>query len=203
MILIGGYFSPFVRRSAVTLREYGIPYEHRPLKVWDEADEVKLANPLGRVPALILDDGGILVDSAVIIDSLDHMVAADKALTPREGRERSRVLTLVSLGTGSAEKAVAAQYERAYRPPEKSHQPWIEQCEGQSKAGFEALDQMAEMPWMAGARMTQADITAVVAWEFLNIINPALAERTTCPKLKEIAARLTDTPSFAETRPQV
>ena len=53
---------------------------------------MKAANPLGRVPALILDDGGILVDSAVIIDSLDHMVSAEKALTPREGRERSRVL---------------------------------------------------------------------------------------------------------------
>ena len=53
-------------------------------------------------------------------------------------------LTLVELGAGSAEKAVAAQYERVYRPPEKSHQPWIEQCEGQSQAGFEALDQMAE-----------------------------------------------------------
>ena len=39
MILIGSYFSPFVRRSAVTLREYGFPYEHRSLGVWDDADE--------------------------------------------------------------------------------------------------------------------------------------------------------------------
>ena len=66
MILIGGYFSPFVRRSAVTLREYGIPYEYRPLKVWDEADEVKLANPLGRVPALILDFYGQIVDPVYV-----------------------------------------------------------------------------------------------------------------------------------------
>lgn len=203
MILIGGYFSPFVRRCAVTLLEYEISYEHRPLKVWDDADELKTANPLGRVPALILDDGGILVDSAVIIDSLDQMVSADKALTPREGRERSHVMTLVELGAGSAEKAVAAQYERAYRPSEKSYQPWIEQCESQSQGGFEALDRMAKMPWMVGARMTQADITAVVAWEFLNIINPALASRIICPKLKEIVDRVTDLPSFAETRPEV
>ncbi len=203
MILIGGYFSPFVRRSGVTLREYGIPYENRALKVWDEAEEVRAVNPLGRVPALILDDGETLVDSAVILDALDHMVPAEKALTPREGRERRQVMSLVELGAGAAEKAVAAQYERTTRPEEKIHQPWIEQCEGQSKGGFEALDRMAEMPWIAGERKTQADITAVVAWEFLNIINPALAERVTCPKLKEIVARLTDTPPFAETRPVI
>lgn len=203
MILIGRYFSPFVRRSAVTLREYGIPYEQRALKVWDEADEVRAANPLGRVPALILDDGETIVDSAVILDALDHMVPADKALTPRDGRERRRVMSLVELGAGAAEKAVAAQYERAYKPAEKVHQPWIEHCEGQSKAGFEALDRMAEMPWIAGEQMTQADITAVVAWEFLNVINLALAEQIDCPRLKEVVARVTDTPPFAETRPEV
>lgn len=203
MILIGRYFSPFVRRTGVTLREYGIPYEQRPLKVWDEADGVRAANPLGRVPSLIFDDGETLVDSAVILDALDHMVSADKALTPREGQARRKVMSLTELGAGAAEKAVAAQYERITRPEDKIHQPWIEQTEGQSKAGFEALDRMAEMPWIAGERMTQADVTAVVAWEFLNVINAALAERITCPNLKEIVARVTDTPPFAETRPEV
>ncbi len=203
MILIGRYFSPFVRRTAVTMREYGITYEQRPLKVWDEANEVRAANPIGRVPSLIMDDGEILVDSSAIIDAVDQMVTADEALTPRKGRERRHVLTLVEIGKGAAEKAVAAQYERTYRPKEKIHFPWIEQCEGQSMAGFEALDRMAEMPWIAGKRMTQADVTAVVAWEFLNIINPALAERINCPKLGEIAKRVTNIPSFVETRPEV
>ena len=201
MILIGRYLSPHVRRSAVTLREYGMTYEHRPLRTWVEADEVRAANPLGRVPALILDDGETLVDSAVILDALDHMVPADKALTPREGMERRQILSLAALGSGASEKAVAAEYERAYRPEGMIDQQRIEHCEGQTKAGLEAIDRMAMMPWIAGERMTQADVTAVVAWEFVNIVNPALAERTSCPNLKEIVARVTDTPPFAETRP--
>ena len=201
MILIGRYLSPFVRRSAVTLRHYGIPYEHRPLKVFEEADEVRAANLLVRIPALILDDGETLVDSAVILDALDHMVPADEALTPREGPERRQIMSLVELGAGAAEKAVAVRIECTRRPEEKIHQPWIEHCEGQTKAGLEAIDRMAKMPWIAGERMTQADVTAVVAWEFLGVADPALAERINCPNLKEIAARVTDTPPFAETRP--
>ena len=201
MILIGRYLSPFSRRCAVTLHHYGIPYEHRPLNVIEQPDEVRVSNPLIRIPALILDDGETLVDSAVILDALDHMVPADEALTPREGPERRQIMSLVGLGTGAAEKAVIVRMERSFRPEEKIYEPWMEHCEGQTKGGIEALNQMAKMPWIAGERMTQADITAVVVLEFLDIINPALAERLNCPKLKEIAARSTDTPPFAETRP--
>ncbi len=201
MILIGRYLSPFTRRCGVTLRHYGIPFEHRPLNVWDKADEVRVANPLVRIPALILDDGETLVDSAVILDALDHMVPADEALTPREGLERRQVMSLVGLGAGATEKAVAVRLEITRRPEEKIHQPWVEHCEGQTKGGFEALDGVAKMPWITGERMTQADVTAVVAWEFLCVANPALAQRIDCPNLKEIVARVTDTPSFAETRP--
>ena len=73
MILIGRYLSPHVRRCGVTLRVYGMTFEHRPLRTWVETAEVRAANPLGRVPSLILDGGKTLVDSAVIIDALDHM----------------------------------------------------------------------------------------------------------------------------------
>ena len=203
MILIGRYLSPHVRRCGVTLRVYGMTYEHRPLRTWVETAEVRAANPLGRVPSLILDDGKTLVDSAVIIDALDHMVSADKALTPRDGVERWQIMSLAALASGAAEKAVVAEYERAYRPADKRDESRIEHCEGQTKDGLEAIDRMAKMPWIAGERMSQADVTAVVAWEFVGATNPALAERINCPNLKDIAARIADTPPFAETRPEV
>ncbi len=203
MILIGRYLSPFSRRCAVTLHHYGISYEHQPLNVIQEPDKVQTVNPLIRIPALILDDGETLVDSAVILDALDHMVSPDKALTPRDGAERRQIMSLVTLATGAAEKAVIVRMERSFRPKEKIYEPWMEHCEGQTKGGIEALDKMAKMPWMAGERMTQADITAVVVWEFLNIINPELTNRISCPNLLEITARLTDTLPFNETRPTV
>ena len=66
MILIGQYDSPFVRRVAVTLRLYGVPYEHRPWSVWGNADDIARVNPLRRVPTLLLDDGNALVETFAI-----------------------------------------------------------------------------------------------------------------------------------------
>ena len=57
MILLGQYDSPFVRRVAITLRLYGIPYEHRRWSVWGDADKIAQHNPLRRAPTLLLDDG--------------------------------------------------------------------------------------------------------------------------------------------------
>jgi glutathione S-transferase len=80
MILIGQYDSPFVRRVAVALREYRLPYEHRPWSVWAQSEEVAKFTPLRRVPVLVLDDGETLVESAAILDALDDLVGAEPAL---------------------------------------------------------------------------------------------------------------------------
>ena len=63
MILVGRYGSPYGRRIAVTRRLTGIPYERRTIAAWDDFDAVTSVNPVGRVPALILDDGEVIVES--------------------------------------------------------------------------------------------------------------------------------------------
>ena len=83
MILIGQYDSPFVRRVAVTLNHYHMPFTRNPLSVFGNKKEVQAINPLLRVPALILETGEVLVDSHAIIDHLDQMAGAPRALTPR------------------------------------------------------------------------------------------------------------------------
>lgn len=67
MLLIGVNRSPYTRRVAITLQVYGIPYEQRDLSGFANWAEVKVSNPLGRIPALVLDDGEALVDSAAFI----------------------------------------------------------------------------------------------------------------------------------------
>src|SRR4029079_12876218 len=52
MILIGQYDSPFVRRVAIALTLYDLPFEHRPWSVFGDADKVRTYNPLVRVPIL-------------------------------------------------------------------------------------------------------------------------------------------------------
>ena len=57
MILVGQFDSPFVRRVAATMGHYDIPFERHVLSVFGDRDEVLRLNPLGKVPALIIDDG--------------------------------------------------------------------------------------------------------------------------------------------------
>src|SRR5580765_1890641 len=100
MFLIGQYDSPFVRRVAIAMRLYGIPFEHRPWSTFGDGDKVASFNPLRRVPTLVLDDGEVLVESTAILDHLDETVGPAKALIPDSGRPRREALKICSLGTG-------------------------------------------------------------------------------------------------------
>ena len=80
MLLIGVNRSPFTRRVAITLNIYGVPFEQRTLSGFDNRAEVRASNPLGRIPALVLDSGETLIDSNAIIDHLDEVYGHDRPL---------------------------------------------------------------------------------------------------------------------------
>ncbi len=202
MILVGRYRSPFTRRVAITMRLYGLAYEHRPITAFASLEDVQALNPVGRVPALILDDGEVLFDSTAILDYLDERAGANTALTPPAGPERRRVLRLVALALGVTEKTVAVVYERNRRPPDKQHEPWIERCAGQAAAGLAALERIAPAPWLCGADMTQADVTAGVMVDFVRLTTPELLPPGRYPNLQALAARCAELPAFAETQPE-
>lgn len=203
MILIGRYLSPFVRRVAVSLKLTGQAFEHRPLSTVDDLAAVKQLNPLGRVPALVLDDGEVLVDSNAILDHIDELAGPARALLPASGKPRREALQTVGIGYGVLEKAVAAVYERTKRPQELVHAPWRDHLDGQVKAGLAALEaRIGDRTWFGGPQPNQADITAIVALDFLGVMLPSLVEKGAWPRL-EALVRLADVlPAFAETKPQ-
>ncbi|MFC7543301.1 glutathione S-transferase N-terminal domain-containing protein [Siccirubricoccus deserti] len=92
MILIGQYDSPFVRRIAIAMRLYDLPYKHLPWSTFGDADRLAAHNPLRRVPTLILDDGDALIDSVAILDHLDEVVGPERALMPVAGPARRAML---------------------------------------------------------------------------------------------------------------
>src|SRR5689334_17838321 len=144
MILIGPNRSPYTRRVAITLNTYGMAYEQRPLSGFDDRAEVRALNPLGRIPALVLDDGEVLVDSIAIVDHLDERRRAehgpDSALVPAGGKDRRAVLRLAAILMGACDKGLHAAYERNHHPPEKVHQPWIDDCVAQFAKALEAVE---------------------------------------------------------------
>jgi glutathione S-transferase len=201
-VLYGRHASPFVRRVAVTLRLYGIDYDHLPLMPFGP-DKAELAafNPIARVPALKLADGEMLVDSAVILDHLDQ-VAGARSLTPAAGRERRRVLTLLAIALGANEKLVAGLYERHFRPREAWHAPWLDACDKQVRDGFGWLDRQFAGPWFTGSELTQADITVAVFWLFGHGKRPKFFAGLGCKRLEVLAEKLQDTPAFQATLPE-
>ena len=201
VILVGRYRSPFTRRVAVSMQVLGIPYKHLAYTAWSQLAAVREVNPVGRVPALVLDSGESLFDSTAILDYLDQQVGAQRALVPASGARRQRVLQVTACALGVLEKVVAALYERTMHPPEKVHEPWVAHNESQAHSGLRWLDAIVPSPWLAGDAMTQADITTVVTYEFTQIVNASLLAGGRYPTLDALAARVRDDPAFVATRP--
>lgn len=204
MKLYGRYQSPFVRRVGSTLLAQGVDYEHVEVAPFDEWDRAKSINPVVRIPALELDDGEVLIDSSTILDHLDE-VAGDKALVPRAGKPRRDVLKLVATAVGGMEKAVGAVYEGRFHSKEKVEQSWVERCDNQALSALEALDAAAAKAgadgWLYGDAMTQADISATIAYSFTAMARPKLGVAEKVPNLAAFAARMEATPALAKTKP--
>lgn len=170
MILIGMFDSPFVRRVAVALDRLGLSFEHRDWSVGRDFDRIREYSPLGRVPVLVLDDGEVLTESAVILDWLDGQ-AGEKALLPAHGAERRQALRLVGYANGAVEKALQQVMERVFRPEEKRHTPWVERCRTQMEGALQVLDQACvdagDREWLVGERLGLADLTVACFCTYL------------------------------------
>jgi len=204
MLLIGMFDSPFVRRVAISMRLMDLPFEHANWSIGRDFDRIRAYNPLGRVPTLVTDDGESLMESGAILDYLDELAGPERALLPRGGPDRRRALNLMSMATGAAEKGVLQVYERVFRPEEKRHQPWTDRCRTQMSASLAAIDrylgERGVSQWLVGKRMTQADITAVCVFTFLNDALKVAADPVVFQSLGTLAARCESMPVFQETR---
>jgi glutathione S-transferase len=201
MLLIGVNRSPYTRRVAITLRHYGVPYEQRDLSGFGNRPEVRAANPLGRIPALVLDDGETLIDSGAIVDHLDQTYGGAAPLMPASGVDRRAVLKIAALMMGACDKGLHAAYERNHHPPEKVHQPWIEDCLAQMKIALAAVDGMVDpsKPYLLLGRLTHADISAFIAERLARGLKIDTADEM--PRLHRLAMRLLEQPAFRSTEP--
>lgn len=201
MLLIGVNRSPFTRRVAITLNIYGVPFEQRPLSGFGDRAKVRASNPLGRIPALVLDNGETLIDSDAIIDHLDEAYGGDRPLTPRDGADRRAVLKVAAMMMGACEKCLHASYEGNHRPPEKVHQPWIDDCMAQAVNALSAVEATIDpkQPYLLLGRLSQADVTAVVAERLARARGIDTDGRM--PRLRALTSRLAEQPFFQVSEP--
>lgn len=198
MILVGQYDSPYVRRTAISLRVLGFAYAHDTRSIFGDFDAMRAVNPLGRIPSLKLDDGTVLVDSGAILDWLDETVGPARTLIPRNGLPRREALQRIALASGVIDKIGAANYERIIRPSAYRWPEWIERCVVQ---GTGALAALAKDAWPADAPLDQAQITTACVLRYVRMTSPELLPAGRYPSLDALSARLEARPEFQATYP--
>ena len=200
MILVGQYDSPFVRRVAVTLHHYHMPFERNTISVFSQAKRMQKINPLIRIPSLELASGEILIDSWAILDYLDQLAGPARALTPSNGPERRKVLQVVALAAGTAEKAGAVVYERHFHPGKMLCKEWEERCLDQLHAGLEQLEKGCGSPWYSDLHMSQADITIGCMLGYLKLRVPEAFPANKYPKLHGLSLHCEMREEFVKSR---
>jgi len=203
MQLIGMMDSPYVRRVAISLHLLGMPFEHRSVSVFRQFDEFAQINPVVKAPTLVDDDDGtLLVDSSLILDYLDHKVEPSERLLPDEPDARRFALGVIGFALAAAEKTVQQVYERQLRPAERQHEPWFERVHAQMHAAYGVLERVVadrSGDWLCAGRITQADITAAVAWRFTQYMLPDVVDAARYPAMAALCARADALPAFVAT----
>jgi glutathione S-transferase len=196
MILVGQYDSPVTRRIGISLHHYGIPFSRDTRSIFGDAAEIAKISPLTRIPALILDDGEVLIDSVAILDHLDEVAGPARALTPPNGPQRRRVLQASALAQGTLEKVAAVVYERHYHPAAHVSQDWQARCQSQLAAGLSELENRCTAPWFCGDDFSHADVMVTCLVAYLHLRLPEAFAPGAFPKLQALATKCEALPAF-------
>lgn len=200
MKLISSPLSPFVRKVRVLLIETGLADQVEVMNVTttplDTDPQAAAANPLGKIPALIREDGPALYDSRVITRYLD--ARSGERLYP-EAR-LWEVLTLEATAEGIMEAALAMTYEVRFRPEELRHAPWVE---GQWAKAARALNAV-NARWMShlAGPLDMSQIAMGCALGYLDFRHDARGWRRDNPALSDWYATFSRRESMVATAPQ-
>lgn len=197
MQLVGMLDSPYVRRVAIALTVLDVPFAHLPLSVFSTFEAFGRINPVVKAPTLVCDDGGVLMDSTLILQWAATLSA--RRLQPAGGAALLRSLRLTGLALAACEKAVQIVYEHNLRPTEKLHAPWLGRVTGQLLSACARLEEeMAREPLPAPTKeIGDAGITIAVAWGFMQMMVPQVVEAARYPTLAAYAEQAEQLPAFA------
>ena len=192
--------SPYVRKVVVTAAEKGLGdrIELIPTSTQDPASGLERDNPLGKLPALITDEGLSLYDSPVICEYLDGLHKGRK-LFPGRGPKRFKALKLQALGDGILDASVAVVMERRQRPADKQWQAGIDR---QLKKVTNALDTLEGTVGELGRAANIGTITVGCALGYVEFRFPELDWRKGRPKLARWYKSFAKRPSMAASVPR-
>jgi glutathione S-transferase len=187
--------SPFARKVRIAAIELGLidKIEFMPTAVvpGQPNDEYSHINPLKKLPALILDNDDVIIDSYVIVEYLDELAGGGK-LIPASGANRWRVKSDHSLLQGMLDSMLLCRYEKMVRPQGLQWQVWSEDHWKRAWSGMARFEKQADV------LSRPLDIVQIALTGVLGYADFRFAEcgwRKAYPKLDAFHERMLSRPS--------
>jgi glutathione S-transferase len=190
MKLLGTNTSPYVRKVRLVLLEKNIRHDYLIDPPREPGSQVVRVNPLGRIPALILDDETCVFDSPVCAEYADSLNDTPILIPRTDALARMRVKRWEALADGIMDSAVVVRTERI-RPAEKQEADNITRHnDAITRALSFAAAQLGQNQWCEGASISLADLALVSALIYLDLRQPERKWREAHPNLSTWFARI-------------
>ncbi|WP_112662690.1 glutathione S-transferase family protein [Microvirga flavescens] len=146
LVLRSSPTSPFGRKVKIAAELLGLldRIEIVPADTNDPADSLREQNPLGKIPALVLENGEALYDSRVIVEYLDFVAGGGKIIPA--GLDRFKALREQALADGIMDAALLQVYEGRFRAPEKHEPKWVEHQAAKVERGLAYAEKTLSAP---------------------------------------------------------
>jgi len=205
MKLIGSLSSPYVRKVRIVLAEKKLDYQLELENVWASDTAIQRANPLGKVPCLLMDDGNVsLFDSRVIVEYLDTLSPVSRLL-PAAGRERIEVKWWEAMADGLLDACVLMRLEETQRTEGQRSADWMARQRGKVEATLPVMaENLGDKNFCVGhhtSNYTLADVAVGCALGYLDFRFPDIAWREQYPNLVRLYDKLMQRQSFIDTQP--
>ena len=191
--------SPFVRKVTTLIHHASLNDRIELINVkttaLSVAKEARAANPLGKIPIMILGDGKAIFDSRVITRYLDEFAGSN--LYPKE--KIYDILTLEALADGIMESAVSITYESKLRPDNEQSPSWMEAQWSKVLHAVKALDE-GEFKAMDGD-MNMGQIAVACALGYLDFRHDARQWRSGHSNLASWNDKMMNFPALIKTIP--
>ena len=193
--------SPFARKVRIAAIELGlidrIEFTSVTVVPGQPNDEYSKIHPLKKLPALILDNGEVIVDSYVIVEYLDELAGGGK-LSPASGPTRWKVKSDHSLLQGMLDSMLLCRYERMVRPEPLRWQAWNDDHWNRAWNGMARFESQAEV--LSGPfDIVQIGLACVLGYADFRF--PHHDWRTASPKLAAFHEKALQRASMSSTLP--
>jgi len=195
MKLLGTLNSPYARKARLVLLEKNIPHEFLVDAPREPGSQVARVNPLGRIPALILDDETCVFDSPVIAEYADTLNETPILIPRNDALARMRVKRWEALADGIMDSAVVVRGERIRAAEKQEADNMVRHNDAITRALSFISGLLGQREWCEGSTVSLADLALVSALVYLDLRQAERDWRGAHPNLAAWFARISERPS--------